>query len=120
MSSFGHPKDKEYDSSSNLFEKLTRRFRKGGHVNVLERRHRLVQVSSRESEAIPTSEFKMPNRKTATWNPKQLETNGCSNMAIEILYIGNGCLGKHPFLSGCLGFHVFIIFHSPPCCPESL
>ena len=39
-----------------------------------------------------------------TWNPKQLETNGCSNMAIEILYIGNGCLGKHPFLSGCLGF----------------
>ena len=34
------------------------------------------------------------------WNPKQLETNGCSNMAIEILYIGNGCLGKHPFLSG--------------------
>ena len=35
-----------------------------------------------------------------TWNPKQPETNGCSNMAIEILYIGNGCL--HPFLSGCL------------------
>ena len=40
-----------------------------------------------------------------SWNPKQLETNGCSIMAIEILYIGNGCLGKHPFLSGCLGFH---------------
>ena len=37
---------------------------------------------------------------TSPWNPKQLETNGCSNMAIEILYIGNGCLGKHPFLSG--------------------
>ena len=28
-------------------------------------------------------------------------------MAIEILCIGNGCLGKHPFLSGCLGFHGF-------------
>ena len=27
-------------------------------------------------------------------------------MAIEILYIGNGCLGKHPFLSVCLGFQV--------------
>ena len=36
------------------------------------------------------------------WKPKQPETNGCSNMAIEILYIGNGCLGKHPFVSGCL------------------
>ena len=30
------------------------------------------------------------------WNPKQPKTNGCSNMAIEILYIGNGCLGTHP------------------------
>ena len=40
------------------------------------------------------------------WNPKQPETNGCSNMAIEILYIANGCLGKHQFLSGCLGFQV--------------
>ena len=37
-----------------------------------------------------------------SWKPKQPETNGCSNMAIEILYIGNGCLGKHPFVSGCL------------------
>ena len=36
------------------------------------------------------------------WKPKQPETNGCSTMAIEILYIGNGCLGKHPFVSGCL------------------
>ena len=43
-----------------------------------------------------------------TWKPKQPETNGCSNMAIEILYIGNGCLGKHPFLSGCLGFEVVV------------
>ena len=47
--------------------------------------------------------------KAHSWKPKQPETNGCFNMAIEILYIGNGCLGKHPFLSGCLGFQVGII-----------
>ena len=28
---------------------------------------------------------------STAWNPKQPETSGCSNMAIEILYIGNGC-----------------------------
>ena len=31
------------------------------------------------------------------------------DMAIEILYIGNGCLGKHQFLSGCLGFQVGLL-----------
>ena len=36
-----------------------------------------------------------PQLHVAAWG----ETNGCSNMAIEILYIGNGCLGNiHFFL----------------------
>ena len=47
------------------------------------------------------------------WKPKQPETNGCSNMAIEILYIGNGCLGKHPFVSGCLVSQVGWMEFSP-------
>ena len=34
-------------------------------------------------------------------------------MAIEILYIGNGCLGKHQFLSGCLGFQVLVYIQHP-------
>ena len=41
----------------------------------------------------------------------QTTRNGCSNMAIEILYIGNGCLGKHPFVSGCLVSQVYIYIH---------
>ena len=52
---------------------------------------RLFQRSDAVSKGIPTKS-------------KQPETNGCSKMAIEILYIRNSCLGKHPFLSGCLGF----------------
>ena len=36
-----------------------------------------------------------------TWNPKQPETNGCSNMRQLKSFT---CLGKHPFLSGCLEF----------------
>ena len=34
-------------------------------------------------------------------------------MAIEILYIGNGCLGKHPFVFGCLVSQVVLVGWSP-------
>ena len=35
-----------------------------------------------------------------TGKPKNTETNGCSNMAMEIFYITSGCLGQHSFVSG--------------------
>ena len=36
--------------------------------------------------------------------------NGCFNWMIPNLYIENGCFTKHPFINGCLGFQVRIIF----------
>ena len=32
----------------------------------------------------------------ATWNPKHQFINGCFNLMIPNLYIGNGCFNKHP------------------------
>ena len=49
-----------------------------------------------------------------SWNPKQPEFKWLFHMAIEILYIGNGCLGKHQFLSGCLGFQIEIKTKTAP------
>ena len=44
----------------------------------------------------------------STWNPKQPFINGCFNWMIPNLYIENGCFTKHPFISGCLGFQLWL------------
>ena len=36
--------------------------------------------------------------------------NGCFNWMLPNLNIENGCFTKHPFISGCLGFKVVIVF----------
>ncbi len=41
-----------------------------------------------------------------TWNSKQPVFYGCFNWMIQHLYMGNGCLTKHPLKTGCLGFQV--------------
>ena len=40
--------------------------------------------------------------------------NGCFNWMIPNLYIGNGCLTKHPFKTGCLGYQVCPLVVSTP------
>ena len=42
------------------------------------------------------------------WNPKQPDFYGCFNWMMPNLYLGNGCLTKHPFKNGCLGYQVCI------------
>ena len=49
----------------------------------------------------------------STWNPKQPFINGCFNWMIQNLYMGNGCLTKHPLKTGCLEFQVCINKYGP-------
>ena len=44
-----------------------------------------------------------------TWNPKHPFINGCFNWMIPNLYTENGCLTKHQFQTGCLGFQVLVL-----------
>ena len=45
----------------------------------------------------------------STWNSKEPVLYGCFNWMIQNLYMGNGCLTKHPLKTGCLEFQVYII-----------
>ena len=43
-----------------------------------------------------------------TWNSKQPVLYACFNWMIQNLYMGNGCLTKHPLKTGRLEFQVYI------------
>ena len=53
--------------------------------------------------------MKLFMKQILTWNSKQPVFNGCFNWMIQNLYMGNGCLTKHPLKTGCLEFQVQII-----------